>query len=93
MSFWRRLLLVAFFLLAQGLAGAHAVEHAAGGEEGLPPHVCVLCLATQDLGAALPSLPPVLPLAVAETDPGERLTAVCPALPAPLPCQRGPPRT
>jgi hypothetical protein len=59
----RHLLLVAVLLFAQLAAGAHAVEHAAGNDDGLPTHVCQLCLAAQDLGAALPSLaalPPVV---------------------------------
>jgi hypothetical protein len=54
MRSWRHLLLVVSLLLGQLLAGAHAVEHAASKEDGLPTHVCQLCLTAHDLGAALP---------------------------------------
>jgi len=63
----RHLLLVAVLLFAQLATGAHAVEHAAGSDDGLPTHVCQLCLAAHDLGAALPSLaalPPVVALSL-----------------------------
>jgi len=87
----RHLLLVAALLLGQLLAGAHAVEHAASREEGLPTHVCQLCLAAHDLATALPSvasLPPVvLPLWVPETLAAHDRAA----WPAPVACQRGPP--
>lgn len=47
-------LLLAFLLLcAQSFAVAHAVEHAADEGKGLPTHVCELCVAGHDLGAAL----------------------------------------
>ena len=71
MRSWRHLLLVVSLLLGQLVAGAHAVEHAASKEDGLPTHVCQLCLTAHDLGAALPSvvsLPPVvLPLWLPES--------------------------
>jgi hypothetical protein len=63
----RHLLLVAVLFFAQLAAGAHAVEHATDNDDGLPTHVCQLCLAAHDLGAALPSLaalPPVAALAL-----------------------------
>jgi len=73
------------------VAGAHAVEHAASKEDGLPTHVCQLCLTAHDLGAALPSvvsLPPVvLPLWLPESPVAQGRTA----FPPPLACQRGPP--
>lgn len=50
----RQILLVAALLFAQLVAGAHAVEHVAGKEGGLPTHICELCLAAHDLGAGLP---------------------------------------
>lgn len=88
----RHLLLVAVLLLAQLLAGAHAVEHAAGDEDGLPTHACQLCLATHDLGTALPALA-ALPPVVAQHVVPEALTAHGrSALPAPVASQRGPPR-
>ena len=91
MRSWRHLLLVVSLLLGQLLAGAHAVEHAASEEDGLPTHVCQLCLAAHDLGAALPSvvsLPPVvLPLWLPESPVARGRTAFPPA----LACQRGPP--
>ena len=44
MRSWRHLLLVVSLLLGQLVAGAHAVEHAASKEDGLPTHACQLCL-------------------------------------------------
>ncbi len=91
MRSWCHLLLVVSLLLGQLLAGAHAVEHAASKEDGLPTHVCQLCLTAHDLGAALPSvvsLPPlVLPLWLPESPVAQGRTA----FPPPLACQRGPP--
>ena len=91
MRSWRHLLLVVSLLLGQLVAGAHAVEHAASKEDGLPTHVCQLCLTAHDLGAALPSvvsLPPVvLPLWLAGSPGAQGPTA----FPPPLACQRGPP--
>lgn len=59
----RQILLVAVLLFAQLVAGAHAIEHVAGNELGLPAtHVCELCLAAHDLGEGLQGhavLPPV----------------------------------
>ncbi|WP_265945873.1 hypothetical protein [Dechloromonas sp. A34] len=52
----RQFLLVAVLLFAQLAAGAHAVEHTAGKDGVLPTHACELCLATHNLGSALPSL-------------------------------------
>jgi hypothetical protein len=86
-----RFLLVVLLFLAQVWAGAHAVEHAAGREGVLPPHVCEFCLAAHDLGSALPSLALPLPL------PAEQVLGdVLPspdrsALPPPAARQRGPP--
>lgn len=88
-----RLLLVALLYFAQIWAGVHAVEHAAGNSDSLPTHVCELCLAAHDLGAALPSLAALPPLAFVH-----ELSAVAPAtgrqaLPAPLARQGAPPRS
>ncbi|HMU99490.1 MAG TPA: hypothetical protein PKD04_00325 [Rhodocyclaceae bacterium] len=60
----RRFLLVLVFFAAQWVVGAHAFEHGADGGGVLPEHACELCLAAHDLGAAMPSLealPPVAP--------------------------------
>lgn len=92
MSAVRLLLLVAVLAFAQLLAGAHAVEHATGGDDGLPTHACQLCLTAQDLGAALPSLaalPPVVAHSfVPESSPVEGRSA----LPPPAARQGAPPR-
>lgn len=88
----RHLLLVAVLFFAQLLAGMHAIEHVAANEEALPTHLCVLCLAAHDLGAALPSLaallPPALPSAVPAVAPMQARTA----WPVPLARQGAPPR-
>jgi len=79
-------------LFAQLAAGAHAVEHAAGEREGLPTHICELCLAAHDLGSALPSVVALPPVETSCVVP-ENLTAVSRAcFPAPAACQRGPPQ-
>ncbi|WP_153146639.1 hypothetical protein [Dechloromonas sp. H13] len=87
----RHLLLVAVLLFAQLAAGAHAVTHAADDDSGLPTHVCELCLAAHDLGAALPALalpPPVVaPQLLTEA---LRCHARS-AFPPPAAVQRGPP--
>lgn len=91
MRAWRHFLLVASLILAQLLAGAHAIEHAAGNDEALPTHACQLCLTAHDLGAALPSLaspPPVVTVFVAPDVQPTQGRAECPAPPA---GQRGPP--
>lgn len=91
MKQFRHLLLVALIVLAQWLAGAHAVAHAAGDDGAMPTHACELCLAAHDLGSALPTLPVALPLlGAAELLPvydGWGLIS----LPAPRAVQRGPP--
>jgi hypothetical protein len=87
----RHLLLVAVLFCAQLVAGAHAVEHAVDNEKGLPTHVCQLCLAAHDLGAALPSLAALPPLQVAQFVPEALLTHDRSAFPAPAATQRGPP--
>ncbi|NTV69608.1 MAG: hypothetical protein HGA71_05615 [Azonexaceae bacterium] len=87
----RRLLLVVVLLFAQLAAGAHAVEHAASNDDGLPTHVCQLCLAAHDLGVALPSLaalPPVLALQFVPTSFSAHGRS---AFPAPIATQQGPP--
>ena len=92
MNSLRHFLLVVVLLFAQLAAGVHAVEHAAGEREGLPTHVCELCLAAHDLGSALPSLA-VTPLPLTVCLIPESLTAVSRAsFPAPVACQRGPPQ-
>ena len=90
----RHLLLVAVLFFAQLAAGAHAVGHAAENESGLPAkHVCELCLAAHDLGAALPSLvllpPVVVPLLVPEALHAHARSA----FPPPAAPQRGPPKS
>lgn len=88
----RHLALVAVLFLAQLLAGAHAVEHAAGNEGALPTHACQLCLAAHDLGATLPSLAVLPPVAVVESVPESLSANDRSAFPAPVATQRGPPR-
>jgi hypothetical protein len=88
----RHLLLVAVFLFAQLAAGAHAVEHAAGGDDGLPTHVCQLCLAAQDLGAALPSLAALPPVVAHQFVPESLPDEGRSALPPPAARQGAPPR-
>jgi hypothetical protein len=87
----RHLLLVAVLFFAQLAAGAHAAEHAVGNEKGLPTHVCELCLAAHDLGAALPSLPVLPPVQVALFVPDALRAHGRDGFPAPAASQRGPP--
>ena len=87
----RHLLLVAVLFFAQLAAGAHAVEHAAGNDDGLPTHACQLCLAAHDLGAALPSLVALLPVQAVLLVPESFSAHGRGAFPAPVPTQRGPP--
>lgn len=89
----RQILLVAALLFAQLVAGAHAVEHVAGNEQGLPAtHVCELCLAAHDLGAGLP-VHAVLPPAVEAKPPLESISVIGrSAFPPPLARQGAPPR-
>jgi hypothetical protein len=88
----RHLLLVAVLFFAQLAAGAHAVEHAAGNENGLPTHACQLCLAAHDLGTALPSLAALPPVLAVQLVPEAFSAAGRNAFPAPVATQRGPPR-
>jgi hypothetical protein len=87
----RHLLLVAALLFAQLAAGAHAVEHAAGGDDGLPTHVCQLCLTAQDLGAALPSLAALPPVVAHQFVPESLPVNGRSALPPPAARQGAPP--
>lgn len=87
----RRLLLVFVLLFAQLAAGVHAVEHAAGNEDGLPSHVCQLCLAAHDLGAALPALAALPPVLAVQLVPESFTAHGRNAFPAPVPTQQGPP--
>lgn len=87
----RHLLLVAVLFFAQLATGAHAVEHAAGDEKGLPTHACQLCLAAHDLGAALPSLVALPPVVALQLVPEVLSVEGRNAFPAPVPTQRGPP--
>jgi len=92
MSAVRHLLLVFLLAFAQLAAGAHAVEHAAAGDDGLPTHVCQLCLATQDLGAALPSLAALPPVVAHQFVPESLPDQGRSALPPPAAHQGAPPR-
>lgn len=87
----RHLLLVAALVLAQLAAGVHAVEHAAGSDEGLPGHACQLCLTAQDLGAALPSIAQTVGATASGIVPEALPDTGRSALPAPTASQRGPP--
>lgn len=87
----RRLLLVLAILFAQLATGAHAVEHAAGNEQGLPTHACQLCLTAHDLGAALPSLVALPPVLAVQLVPVSFSAHGRTAFPAPIATQQGPP--
>ncbi|MGB4066356.1 MAG: hypothetical protein WBK19_21225 [Azonexus sp.] len=87
----RRLLLVVVLFFAQLATGAHAVEHAASNDEGLPTHVCQLCLAAHDLGAALPSLVALPPVLAVQFVPASFAAHGRNAFPAPIATQQGPP--
>ena len=87
----RRLLLVAVLVLAQLVAGAHAVSHAEDNESGLPGHVCELCLAAHDLGTALPALVALPPPAEQGFVREALRTHEHRAFPPPATPQRGPP--
>lgn len=52
----RHLLLAVLLFAAQWAANLHAMEHALGEAEGMPPHACEWCLAAHDLGDALPGV-------------------------------------
>lgn len=87
----RHILLVAVLFFAQLAAGGHAIEHAAGNENGLPTHACQLCLAAHDLGTALPSLVALPPVQPVQFLPEVRSVHCRDAFPAPVAMQRGPP--
>lgn len=87
----RRLLLVVVLFFAQLATGAHAVEHAASNDDGLPTHVCQLCLAAHDLGAALPSLAVLPPVQAVQLVPALFSAHGRSAFPAPIATQQGPP--
>ena len=87
----RQLLLVAVLLFAQLAAGAHAVGHAADNDGGLPAHACELCLTAHDLGAALPALALLPPVAVPQLVPDALRAHARNAFPPPAAVQRGPP--
>jgi hypothetical protein len=87
----RRLLLVVVLFFAQLATGAHAVEHAASNDDGLPTHFCQLCLAAHDLGAALPSLVALPPVLAVQLVPASFAAHGRSAFPAPIATQRGPP--
>ncbi|NJD24684.1 MAG: hypothetical protein FIB06_04700 [Betaproteobacteria bacterium] len=91
MSPLRHLFLVATLVFAQLAAGAHAVEHAAGDGDGLPAYACQLCLASHDLGAALPSLAALPPAVVAVLPAAAHIPTGRPSPAPPSACQRGPP--
>ncbi|WP_150430580.1 hypothetical protein [Dechloromonas sp. CZR5] len=89
----RHLLLVAALVLVQLLAGAHAVEHAAGNEDALPTHACLLCLTAHDLGVALPSVASLPPVVAHQFVPETQSAHARASFPAPVACQRGPPHS
>ena len=63
MNSLRQFLLVIALVFAQMAAGAHAIGHELGKDGALPTDACELCLATHNLGSALPgvaALPPVV---------------------------------
>lgn len=90
----RHLLLALVLCLAQIGVSAHAIEHALGeaeGKGGVPLHVCELCIAAHDLGAALPSLATLLPVvATVQSRSSDPLTSSF-HLPAPKARQGAPP--
>ena len=88
----RHLLLVVILFVAQMAAGAHAVEHVANDGDGLPTHLCQLCLAAHDLGSALPSLAALPPVVAARLLPEEVAGHGRGALPPPAARQGAPPR-
>ncbi|QRM18471.1 hypothetical protein GBK02_03195 [Dechloromonas sp. TW-R-39-2] len=87
----RHLLLVAVLFFAQLAAGAHAIDHAVDKEGALPNHVCELCLAAHDLGAALPSLTALPPVLAQYVRPEQLPHLGRTAFPPPLTRQRDPP--
>lgn len=89
----RHLLLVALLLVAQLLAGAHAVEHAVANDEALPTHACQLCLTAHDLGMALPSVVALPPVVAVQLLPEVLPSHDREAFPAPVASQRGPPHS
>jgi hypothetical protein len=89
----RHFLLVATLVFAQLLAGAHAVEHAAGNDETLPTHACQLCLTAHDLGSALPSVVALPPVVAVQLLPEALSSHDRETFPAPVASQRGPPNS
>ena len=87
----RRLLLVVALFVAQMAAGAHAVEHVANDGDGLPTHLCQLCLTAHDLGAALPSLAALPPVPAGQLRPVALTVNDRGALPPPAARQGAPP--
>jgi len=85
------LLLVFALFFAQWVAGAHAVEHAASRDGGLPTHACELCLAGHDLGSALPSLAVQAPVSPAPQVPEAASSSGRGFLPPPVARQGAPP--
>lgn len=93
MNALRHLLLVVALIFAQGAVNAHAVEHLANDEGGLPKHACELCLSAQNLGAALNSAVAPPAVSVPYLVPEVALCNDRVALPAPPASQRAPPRS
>lgn len=89
----RHLVLVAALVFAQLLAGAHAIEHAAGNDDVLPTHVCQLCLAAHDLCATLPSVVALPPVVAVQLLPEPLSSHDRESFPAPVASQRGPPHS
>ena len=80
-SVFRHAFFALLLAIAQLLLVAHAVDHAADGEEGLQASAhCERCLLGQNLGHALPTIPllPVIPV-LGEVCPSVALPVSCPA--------------
>lgn len=91
MNSLRHFLLAAVLVLAQFVAGAHAIEHAVDKDGGLPAHTCELCLAAHNLGAALPGVPTLPPVVEVVLEPEAVAFVARSHLPPPSARQGAPP--
>ena len=87
----RHLLVALVLVVAQWVATAHAVDHALGNEQGLPNHLCQLCLTAHDLGAAAPVSLVVPPVVAPAFVPLPEPLYACPEPQRWRATQRGPP--